>query len=214
MARRLETHELVDPFGGEEDLKRGILRMVHPHSFAEDPLRLVRGLRLVSQLGLEPNEQTLEHMREEAGSVRLVSGERVGGGLRSDGMGELSKLLLGREPARALRLARDTGVLTALLPELRETIRFETGSERQHLPLDEHIFAVVQAAADAGAPLAVRLAALLHDAAKSHESGAHAQHGAKVAGEALRRLRYPTLLRTLVTRLVREHPFRLDHVDE
>ena len=214
MARRLDTGVLVDPFGGAEDLKRGILRMVHPRSFAEDPLRLVRGLRLVSQLGLEPNEQTLEQMRAEATSVRLVSGERVGGGLRSDGMGELSKLLLGREPAKALRLARDTGVLTALLPELRETIRFETGSERQHLPLDEHIFAVVQAAADAGAPLAVRLAALLHDAARPSANGNHAQLGAKAADGALRRLRYPTRLRTHVTRLVREHPFRLDNVDE
>jgi tRNA nucleotidyltransferase/poly(A) polymerase len=129
-------------------------------------------------------------------------------------MGELSKLLLGREPAKALRLARDTSVLTAMLPELRETIGFETGSERQTLPLDEHIFAVVQAAADAGAPLAVRLAALLHDAGRPQEDGAHADLGAKLAAEALRRLRYPTRLRTRVTQLVREHSFRLEHVDE
>src|ERR687888_1210612 len=59
IARRLDTGVLVDPFGGAEDLKRGILRMVHPRSFAEDPLRLVRGLRLVSQLGLEPDDATL-----------------------------------------------------------------------------------------------------------------------------------------------------------
>ena len=214
IARRLETGELVDPFGGAEDLKRGLLRMVRPRSFAEDPLRLVRGLRLVSQLGLQPDEATVEQMREEATSIRPVSGERVGGGLHADGMGELSKLLLGREPAKALRLARDTGVLTAMLPELRETIGFETGSERQTLPLDEHIFAVVQAAADAGAPLAVRLAALLHDAGRPQEDGAHADLGAKLAAEALRRLRYPTRLRTRVTQLVREHSFRLEHVDE
>src|ERR671924_165575 len=115
MARRLETGELVDPFGGEEDLRRGVLRTVRPRSFAEDPLRLIRGLRLVSQLGLEPDETTLRQMREEADSIRLVSGERVGGGLRSDGMGELSKLLMGRQPAKALQLARDTGVLEAML---------------------------------------------------------------------------------------------------
>src|SRR5205807_7270047 len=76
MARRLETGEVVDPFGGAEDLKRGVLRTVRPRSFAEDPLRLVRGLRLVSQLGLEPDEETLAQMREEAESVKLVSGER------------------------------------------------------------------------------------------------------------------------------------------
>src|SRR5262249_56796919 len=82
----------------------------------EDLLRLVRALRLVSQLGFDPDEELLAQMREEAPAVKLVSGERIGGGLAADGMGELSKLLLGAEPARALRLARDTGVLVELLP--------------------------------------------------------------------------------------------------
>src|SRR3954453_9975360 len=48
MAKRLATGEVVDPFHGAEDLKNGVLRTVRPRSFAEDPLRLVRGLRLVS----------------------------------------------------------------------------------------------------------------------------------------------------------------------
>jgi tRNA nucleotidyltransferase (CCA-adding enzyme) len=213
MARRLETGALVDPFGGADDLKRGVLRTVRPNSFAEDPLRLVRGLRLVSQLGLEPDHTTLQQMRDEAESVRLVSGERVGGGLRSDGMGELSKLLLGKQPAKALRLARDTGVLTALLPEFTETIGLEQGSERQPLPLDEHIFAVVQAAADAGASLDVRLAALFHDLGKPGANGSHAERSAELASTALRRLRYPTRARTHVSRIVREHSFPLDDVD-
>ena len=214
IARRLETGELVDPFGGAEDLERGVLRAVGPRSFAEDPLRIVRGLRLVAQLGLEPDAQTLQQMRDEADSVRLVSGERLGGGLDADGMGELSKLLLGRDPARALRLARDTVVLTALLPELEATIGFEQHSRRQHLPLDEHIFAVVQAAADAGAGLPVRLGALLHDAGKPGADGDHAERGARLTKQALGRLRYPSRLRTHVTRLVRSHSFRLDAVDE
>jgi tRNA nucleotidyltransferase (CCA-adding enzyme) len=214
MARRLETGEMVDPFGGAADLENGVLRTVRPLSFAEDPLRLVRGLRLVSQLGLEPDAETLRQMRAEAASVALVSGERVGGGLQSDGMGELSKLLLGREPARALRLARDTGVLTALLPEFEQAIAFEQDSERQNLPLDEHIFEVVQAAADAGTPLSVRLGALFHDLGKPGTNGNHAERGARLAGAAMRRLRYPTRLRTRVTRLVRAHAFPLDRIDE
>jgi tRNA nucleotidyltransferase (CCA-adding enzyme) len=214
IAKRLETGELVDPFGGVADLENGVLRTVRPRSFAEDPLRLVRGLRLVSQLGLEPDEETLQQMRAEAASIALVSGERVGGGLGADGMGELSKLLLGTEPARALRLARDTGVLTALLPEFEQAIGLEQDSERQHLPLDEHIFAVVQAAADAGAPLAVRLGALFHDLGKPRSNGKHPERGAKLAAAAMRRLRYPTKLRTHVTRLVSAHAFPLDHVDE
>ena len=214
VARRLDTGDLVDPFGGVDDLKRGILRTVGPRSFAEDPLRIVRGLRLVSQLGLTPDEGTLQQMRDEADSVRLVSGERIGGGLRADGMGELSKLLLGAQPAQALRLARDTGVLTALLPELEPTIGFVQESKRQHLPLDEHVFEVVQAAADADASLAVRLGALLHDAGKPGADGDHAERGARLADQALGRLRYPARLRTYVTRLVRAHAFPLREVDE
>jgi tRNA nucleotidyltransferase (CCA-adding enzyme) len=214
MAKRLETGDLVDPFGGAADLTNGVLRTVRPRSFAEDPLRVVRGLRFVSQLGLEPDAETLQQMRAEAASVALVSGERVGGGLGADGMGELSKLLLGAEPARALRLARDTGVLVALLPEFEQAIGFEQNSERQHLLLDEHIFAVVQAAADAGAPLAVRLGALFHDLGKPGANGKHAERSANLAAAAMRRLRYPTRLRTYVTRLVSAHAFPLDHVDE
>jgi tRNA nucleotidyltransferase/poly(A) polymerase len=214
IARRLETGELLDPYGGVQDLENGVLRTVRPRSFAEDPLRLVRGLRLVSQLGLEPDAETLAQMRTEAASVALVSGERVGGGLGADGMGELSKLLLGAEPARALRLARETGVLTALLPEFEPAVGFEQDSERQHLPLDEHIFEVVQAAADANAPLAVRLGAFFHDLGKPGSNGKHAERGAKLASAAMQRLRYPTRLRTHVTRLVRAHAFSLEGVDE
>ncbi|MGH3056377.1 MAG: hypothetical protein ACRDL7_15490, partial [Gaiellaceae bacterium] len=125
MARRLETGELVDPLDGRADLEARRLRTVSPQSFREDPLRLVRALRFVSQLGFEPDEELLAQMREEAPAVKLVSGERIGGGLAADGMGELSKLLLGAEPARALRLARDTGVLVELLPEFGPAIGFD-----------------------------------------------------------------------------------------
>jgi tRNA nucleotidyltransferase/poly(A) polymerase len=223
IARRLADGTLVDPHGGRADLERRVLRTVNERSFAEDPLRLVRGLRFVSQLGLEPDESTLAQMRAEAEGVRLVSGERVGGGLAADGLGELSKLLLGGRPARALRLARDTGVLVALLPEFEPAIGFDQRSRYHDLTVDEHIFAVVQAAADAGTPLRVRLAALLHDLGKPAAAWegpdgrlhfyakpgvapiGHEQAGAEIAGRVLRRLRYPNELRERVVRLVRHH---------
>src|SRR5918999_3597265 len=80
IGRRLATGEYVDPVGGRRDLERGVLRTVSPQSFAEDPLRLVRGLRLVSQLGLEPEESTLLQMRQEAAALRVVSPGGSGGG--------------------------------------------------------------------------------------------------------------------------------------
>ena len=221
IARRLADGSLVDPHDGRGDIERRTLRTVSDHSFAEDPLRLVRGLRLVSQRGLEPDEATLRQMREEAPSVRLVSAERIGGGIAADGMGELSKLLLGAQPARALRLARDTGVLVELLPEFGPAVGFDQGSRWHDLTVDEHTFEVVQATADASRPLRVRLAALFHDLGKprvawrgrdgrQHFYGrdggpGHEEVGALLADEALRRLRYPNDLRARVVRIVRHH---------
>jgi tRNA nucleotidyltransferase/poly(A) polymerase len=213
MARRLDTDELVDPHGGAEDLRRGVLRAVAPTSFREDPLRLIRGLRFVSQLGLEPDDDTLRQMREDAAGVTLVSGERVGGGLAADGLGELSKLLLGERPGHALRLMRDTGVLVALIPEYETAIGFDLGTPRQPAPVDEHLFRVVENAAAAGRSLAVRLAALLHDLGKPLEDAdgrPHAEIGAELTSRILGRLRYPERLRAHVVGLVRAHAFHLD----
>ena len=223
MARRLEDNMLVDPYGGHDDLKAKRLRTVSTNSFAEDPLRIVRGLRFVSQFALEPDEHTLEQMRAEASSVALVSGERIGGGIRADGMGELSKLLLGAEPARALRLARDTGVLVQILPEIERSIGFDQESRHHDLTVDEHTFRVVQATADQGFPLRVRLAALFHDLGKPYvawrgtddrlhyyakagfSDKSHEQVSADLAAAALSRLRYPNDLRRRVIRIVRAH---------
>jgi tRNA nucleotidyltransferase (CCA-adding enzyme) len=110
------------------------------------------------------------------------------------------------------RLARDTGVLVALIPEFAPAIGFDTQSARQGATLDEHIFAVVECAPRS---LPVRLAALLHDLAK-HDTRveAHAQAGAGKADAVLERLRYPTRLRRYVVDLVAAHAFHLDDVDE
>ena len=225
IARSVETGELLDPLDGRGDLEQRVLRTTSPTSFRDDPLRIVRGLRLVSQLGFEPDEDTLRQMSEWAPQVAHVSAERIGGGLAADGMGELSKLLLGAHPARALRLGRDTGVLVAILPEYAPAFGYDQGSRYHELPLDEHHFEAVQAAADAGAPLAVRLALLVHDLGKPEAAWrdddgrqhyyanaalgkrAHEDIGAEIASAVLGRLRYPTALRRRVRRIVQRHMF-------
>ena len=186
-------------------------------------MRIVRGLRFVSQLDFDPAPETLEQMRREALGVRHVSGERIGGGIAADGMGELSKLLLGAHPAKALAVARHTGVLVELLPELEAAIGFDQESRHHSMTVDEHTFAVVQAAANANRSLAVRLAALFHDSGKpkvawrgtddrlhyyakpGYSARSHEQVGAALADAALTRLRYPTELRQRVVRIVRSH---------
>jgi tRNA nucleotidyltransferase (CCA-adding enzyme) len=232
IARRLETGDVLDPLGGRDDLERKVLRTTSPTSFRDDPLRIVRGLRFVSQLDVDPDPETLRQMREWAPQIEHVSGERIGGGLAADGMGELSKLLMGAQPSKALRLARDSGVLVHLLPELEPTIGFDQESRYHDLPLDEHTFEVVQAAADAGAPLRVRLAALLHDLGKpesvwrGHDGRlhfyakpklgkrSHEEIGAEIASQLLNRLRYPAKLRQRVRAIVREHMFGVTSPDD
>jgi tRNA nucleotidyltransferase/poly(A) polymerase len=179
IARRLEDGTIVDPYEGRADLEHRVLRTVSTQSFAEDPLRLVRCLRFAAQLDFDPDEETLRQMKAEAPAVRLVSAERIGGGVASDGMGELSKLLLGRSPRKALRLAQDTGVLAYVLPELEES---------------DHVFDLVQSAADAGRPLRLRLAALFRELDETR------------AAAVLRRLRYPNRLRAQVAAIVRNQP--------
>ena len=206
MAIRLDDGSLVDPFGGVGDLERRVLRTVAPRSFEDDPLRMVRALRFVSQLGFDLSPETEAQMRENAAGLAHVSAERIGGGVKADGLGELSKLLLGSEPRRALLLARDTGVLLEAIPEFGSAIGLSLDVHRQPLPLDEHIFAVVQNTADAGDRLEVRLAALLHDLGKPVAAADTGTRPCRRGGEArrriLQRLRYPTRLQQHVVRIV------------
>ena len=102
IARNLETGEILDPLGGADDLAAGVLRTTSPTSFRDDPLRIVRGLRFVSELGLEPDEDTLRQMREWAPQVSHVSAERIGGGLAADG----ALRLLTRKGEAAVRSGR------------------------------------------------------------------------------------------------------------
>ncbi len=209
MAIRLEDGTFVDPFGGVADLARREIRTVGATSFEDDPLRIVRALRLVSQLDFDLAPETEAQMIAAAPHLAHVSAERIGGGIKADSQGELSKLLLGPKPARALRLARDTGVLVSIIPEFAPVIGYELGSERQPLTLDEHVFAVVQNASDHHEELEVRLAALLHDLGKPGAEAGHAQAGARLADRVLQRLRYPTRVRHRVVRIVAAHSFEL-----
>ena len=167
MARSLATGELVDPFGGREDLERA--RPPHGQPDQLSRRSASHRARPAADLAARSRRRTSRPWRRCASTRRrcsLVSGERIGGGLGADGLGELSKLLLGGHPAKALRIARDTGVLTEIVPEYGPAIGFEQESRFHALPSDEHHFEAVQAAADAGAPLSVRLALFLHDLGK------------------------------------------------
>jgi putative nucleotidyltransferase with HDIG domain len=102
--------------------------------------------------------------------------------------------------------------LVALIPEFEAAMKHDPHSPDHAMTVDEHIFAVVQAAADAGVPLRVRLGALFHDLGKPLTASFrdHAAAGAEIADAALRRFRYPNDTRERVVELIRIHPFHLE----
>lgn len=112
LAWRPATGELRDPFRGREDLGRGVLRAVGEpgERFAEDYLRVLRGLRFAGRFRLEIEGRTWEALRAAASGLERLSAERV--------REELMKVLADRRPSAALRLYGEAGALSAWYPEL------------------------------------------------------------------------------------------------
>lgn len=173
MAIEVATGKLIDPYGGAADLAARRLRAVSERSFEEDPLRLLRGITAISRFDVRPDEQTFAQMRRCAGLLsRTLPAD--GGRLPDERIRmELEKTLGGRPGdaprpavADALRVARDTGILTHALPELTPTFAFDQDNPHHDLTLDEHIFTAIERANQANASDAVRWALLFHDAGK------------------------------------------------
>ena len=110
MARDLSSGDIIDPYHGQEDLKKRILRQVFPQAFREDPLRLLRAVQFAARLGFSIEEKTWEAMHEHAPLIKTVSKERVAE--------ELGKLMTADKPSHGFRLMRDAGLLEHVLPEL------------------------------------------------------------------------------------------------
>ena len=144
MARRLADGELVDPFGGQEDLDDRVLRAVSPTSFAEDPLR-TRARRCASSRSSTstPDDETLAQMRDEAPYVRLVSGERIGGGLRRTAWASCRSCCSAASPRRRCG-SRATPACSCDDPRVRAAIGFDQESRYQRLTRRRAHFAVVR----------------------------------------------------------------------
>lgn len=116
-AMALEWHSgrLIDPYGGQADIAAGRLRLVNPEAFADDPLRVLRALGARSRHGLVPDADTAARMRRHAQDLAHLPGERV--------RAEWERWMAGADPAAAMRLAADTGVLAELLPDRGDSAR-------------------------------------------------------------------------------------------
>lgn len=196
---------LIDPMGGRRDLAAGILRACgRPEDrLAEDPLRMLRAVRLASQFHLELDPALSRAIAELAPRLSAVAPERIGL--------EFGRLLVTDRPAWGMQQLRELGLLAQFAPELLEMVGVE--QNRYHAyPVWEHaLFAL----ALVPPVLHLRLAALLHDVAKPRclsvdEAGerhfyGHEVVGAQVADELLRRLRFDRATREKVVHLVRRH---------
>jgi poly(A) polymerase len=204
MAVRLPEGEFVDPFGGVKDLaaKRLDTPLDPEISFGDDPLRMLRAARFVSQLELVPAPRVIEAMERMRERLRIVSAERI-----SD---ELSKLLVGSKPSTGLELMVETGLADEFLPEL-PALRLEQDPVQRHKDVLHHTYAVVERCEP---DMTLRLAALMHDVGKPKTreitpDGVSFHHhevvGARMARERLHALRYPTHVVEDVVRLVEMH---------
>ena len=216
MALTLPDLRLVDPSGGLTDLLEGVLRTPGPavNSFADDPLRMMRAARFLSQLAVEPHTDVVEAMTADAATIENISAERV--------RDELVKLLATAHPEPGIRLLVDTGIADRVIPEI-PALKLQVDEHAHHKDVYEHTITVVnqyieieQARHGASNPdIAGRLAALLHDcgkpATKRVEAGGavsfyhHDVVGAKIAKKRLVALRFDNDTIDRVTHLIEHH---------
>ncbi|MCW2635149.1 MAG: tRNA nucleotidyltransferase [Blastococcus sp.] len=207
---------VTDPFGGLGDLLARRLRTPARavDSFADDPLRMLRAVRFVAQLGLTPDDEVVEAMTSLATELGRITPERV--------QVEFSKTLLQESPRAALELFVATGLADVVLPEL-PALRMEIDEHHQHKDVYTHSLTVLDQAIElekadpeAESPdLVLRLAALLHDigkpATRRHEPRGrvsfhhHEVVGAKLVRKRLTALRYSKDVVESVARLTFLH---------
>jgi poly(A) polymerase len=204
MAIRLPERDKVDPFNGVDDLEARLIRTpIDPdESFGDDPLRMLRAFRFASQLDFRIDDAVMEAVGRLKEKLTTVSAERI--------RDELSKLLLGHSPGRALELAEETGIADLFLPEL-SSLKLEQDPVHRHKDVFHHTLAVLERTEP---KLELRLAALLHDVGKPKTrrigpDGVSFHHhevvGAEMAIDRLRELRYPNEIVDAVGELIRLH---------
>ena len=234
MAASLKDGHIVDPYGGQDDIKARVIRTVGvPHErFMEDGLRPVRAVRFASQLGFKIEQNTYTDIlnAETLGNVAKISAERF--------RDEFCKILLSPVPSVGLRLLEESGLLKIFIPELLEGRGCVQSDERGFHDFDvlDHNFYACDGAALRGdseacgqfpaceqSPadrlLILRLSALFHDVAKPAckrvDGGKitfykHDEIGSKATKTILSRLKFPNAQIDAVCHLIKEHMFNYE----
>ncbi len=217
---RIENQEMVkigdsiiiDPFGGIKDLNDKLIRAVGKpgERFSEDALRLMRTVRLATQLNFNIEDKTKSAVNDKRELIKAISKERI--------RDELVKIVMSDNPERGFDFLRQCGLLEMILPEVEGCV--DVDQNKHHtFSVYTHCVKSLQYAAKYGYPLHVRLAALLHDIGKprtrrakgnDYTFHAHEVVGARLAERLMKRLRFSNDLIKKVVHLCRHHMFYYD----
>lgn len=206
---KLEMGNIIDPYRGQEDLKKKIIRAVgNPRErFNEDALRLVRAVRFAAELGFKIEKETEKAIKKEAGLLEMIAKERI--------RDEFSKIIMADKAKNGIELLEETGLLKFILPELRKGI--DVGQNLHHIySVWEHNLRALDYAVKKNYSLEIRLAALFHDVGKPQTKAGEGKYstfynheivGAKIAAQIMDRLRFSSSIAEHVVHLVRYHLF-------
>ena len=215
---KFKNLKIIDPFGGQKDLKNKIIRTVGnaEDRFGEDALRMLRAVRFATSLGFSIEEKTKEAIKKNSIWLEAISKERI--------RDEFVKIIMADKAADGIELLRELNLLKYIVPELLENYGV---SQSKHHKFDcyQHAVKSLEYAVKKKFNMHVRLAALLHDIAKPKvkvgegENATFYNHeivGAKITFQILNNLKFSKKDVAKITKLVRFHLFyyNVDEVKE
>jgi len=201
--------KLVDPFSGQADLRKKIIRTpLEPRqTFSDDPLRIMRGIRFATQLQFSIHPETFAAMAEMRERLRIISQERI--------TDEFLKILATEKPSFGFKLLNAAGILEVVFPELVALKGVDERQGYQHKDVFEHTLQVVDNVAQMSDKLPLRLAALVHDIAKPRTKQfvqakgwtfhGHDELGARMLPNIFHRMRLPNEWLKYAQKLTRLH---------
>lgn len=162
---------VLDPFGGMEDIAKGIIRTpLNPDiTYSDDPLRMMRAVRFATQFNFEIEEDSLRAISENKERIKIVSQERI--------TTELNKIVMAKKPSVGFKLLFDTGLLHIIFPEMTELYGVEKRNGLAHKDNFYHTLQVLDNLCETSDNLWLRWGAILHDIAKPPTKRFEKGHG-------------------------------------